>query len=241
MIQKWSSRPREARAARVRENQRRHRARGKAHVADLERDLADVRAQLDDALARNAQLTAELDLFRSGSAPEPPPENTSAGSVDKPSTPDPPPSVSVRYMEADETCSLTSTDAREILPLSPRLDEALEPESTGLPCPAPSACAGSCPVTAALITRQRVDGPADLAGVDLGDCPHLPPPAPGESTILCRTAFGIIDQQNYIGQDLGSIDQLLAPGFRRASSRGDGCRVESNRVFSVIDALSEPF
>jgi hypothetical protein len=73
----------------------------------------------------------------------------------------------------------------------------------------------------------------------MGDCPHLPPPAPGESTIHCRTAFSIIEQQNYAGQDLSRIDRLLAPGFRRAIAQGDGCRVESNRVFSLIDSLND--
>jgi hypothetical protein len=70
------------------------------------------------------------------------------------------------------------------------------------------------------------------------DCSHLPPPARGESTIPCKAAYDIIQQQNCYELDLSFIEGFLVPGFRGATIRGEGCRVESSRVFSVIDAIS---
>ncbi|ROT41983.1 hypothetical protein SODALDRAFT_4728 [Sodiomyces alkalinus F11] len=60
MILKWSSKPKDHNTIRVRENQRRHRARRKAYIEDLERQLDEARAQLSDALAANAELQSEM-------------------------------------------------------------------------------------------------------------------------------------------------------------------------------------
>ncbi|KAJ2904741.1 hypothetical protein MKZ38_007359 [Zalerion maritima] len=64
MTQKWSSKPKEDRAARVRENQRRHRARTKAYISELEQQLSDTKAKLDKALSRTAELEAEVERLR---------------------------------------------------------------------------------------------------------------------------------------------------------------------------------
>lgn len=66
LMTKFSSRPRPAdcNAARIRNNQRRHRARVKTHIADLETRLGETKAHLDAALAKINQLTAEVEALR---------------------------------------------------------------------------------------------------------------------------------------------------------------------------------
>ena len=78
----------------------------------------------------------------------------------------------------------------------------------------------------------------DLAVLRRSDCSHLPPPMPGESTIPCKTAYRIMEQQNYNGVELTTIRGFLTPGFRGATGEEEGCRVESNRVFSVLDLIN---
>ncbi|RDL40078.1 uncharacterized protein BP5553_00057 [Venustampulla echinocandica] len=72
MTGKWSTKPPDHAITRVRNNQRRHRARVKTHISDLEQKLGDTQRLLSHAEARIAQLTAELDSFRNGHLPSPP-------------------------------------------------------------------------------------------------------------------------------------------------------------------------
>lgn len=69
-------------------------------------------------------------------------------------------------------------------------------------------------------------------------CSQLPPPRPGESTIVCEEAYAIIKQQNIHGLSLDAIGEYLKPGFRGPTCHGGGCRVDSTRVFSAIDSIS---
>lgn len=72
MTQKWSAKPKEDRAARVRENQRRHRARTKAYIADLEQQLAETKRKLQETLSRNKELEAQVEsLHKGGALPSP--------------------------------------------------------------------------------------------------------------------------------------------------------------------------
>ena len=78
MMQKWSSKPKEQRAARIRDNQRRHRTRVKTYIGELERHLAEERARVEKITAHNAALIAELEKLRANatdqSVPNSPPE-----------------------------------------------------------------------------------------------------------------------------------------------------------------------
>ncbi|KAK6352994.1 hypothetical protein TWF696_004983 [Orbilia brochopaga] len=67
-ITKFSSRPKPAdhNAARVRDNQRRHRARVKAYIAELEARLGETKEQLDAAQTKIERLTAEVQALREG-------------------------------------------------------------------------------------------------------------------------------------------------------------------------------
>lgn len=68
MTGKWSSKPKQQNVARVRENQRRHRARTKAYIADIERKLSETQARLNDALIQNSRLISELAKLQASSA-----------------------------------------------------------------------------------------------------------------------------------------------------------------------------
>lgn len=71
MTHKWFSKPKEHKAAGIRDNQRRHRAKTKAYIADLERQLAEERMRLDEALVRNSGLMSELEKLRASGADNP--------------------------------------------------------------------------------------------------------------------------------------------------------------------------
>lgn len=149
-VDKWSTKPADHNATRVRNNQRRHRARVKSRIQDLEARLDETNARLERALSTVASLTAELEALRRG-APQPP---------------------------------------------------------------------------------EGRDSPPDC------DCHDLPAPAPGESTIPCSSAFPIIEQQNYSGVEVTTIRAWLAPGFRKAPRPGESCRVESNRLYELLDHIT---
>ncbi|KAH7151317.1 hypothetical protein DER46DRAFT_614575 [Fusarium sp. MPI-SDFR-AT-0072] len=67
---------------------------------------------------------------------------------------------------------------------------------------------------------------------------RLPPVAAGESTTLCRVAYEIISQHNTTGVESYEIEQCLRPGFRRATRRGEGCRVETTILYALIDRIN---
>ncbi|KAI0006365.1 hypothetical protein F4779DRAFT_596572 [Xylariaceae sp. FL0662B] len=283
MTQKWSSKPKECRTTRVRENQRRHRARTKAYIASMERQLNETRARLDEVLAENTRLTSEMETLRASSAgksvangpeevvgdrplmislgplvgdsdigppviPPSPPLNTWSGEC-PPLPPLFPPKLNGAYvslraftpplpapLQAASSANHTSTppSEEEDSPRPATKAPGLEKSSNSRParvCSATSCLAPTVPTT----TSSRDD--ADLALLQ-SDCSHLPPPALGESTIPCAVAYLIIKQQNHNGLNLSFVEEFLAPGFRRATIQGDGCRVESSRVFSVIDVIS---
>lgn len=69
------------------------------------------------------------------------------------------------------------------------------------------------------------------------DCSEgLPPPAPGESTMSCSSALQIIEQQNYSGVEVTTIKAWLGPGFRLRP--GEACRVETNRLYELLDHIT---
>ncbi|KPM34829.1 hypothetical protein AK830_g11746 [Neonectria ditissima] len=74
--------------------------------------------------------------------------------------------------------------------------------------------------------------------VDEESCCDLNPPGPEESTTRCRDAYKIIAEQNYAGLDAFTLREWLQPGFRGASAKDDGCRVENGLLFSLLDHIS---
>jgi hypothetical protein len=70
------------------------------------------------------------------------------------------------------------------------------------------------------------------------DCPLLPAPSPGESTIPCRDAYLIIKERGSLEFDLSSANEWLKPGFRRAIVPGAGCRVQTHILFAFVDHMT---
>jgi hypothetical protein len=66
----------------------------------------------------------------------------------------------------------------------------------------------------------------------------LEPPAPTESTTRCRDALTIIEAQNFRNLEPDAIRVWLEPGFRKAMSKGDGCRVENNLLFALLNHIN---
>lgn len=56
------------------------------------------------------------------------------------------------------------------------------------------------------------------------------------NTTLCEVAQDLIDQYNTKGVDLNVIKQRLWPGFRNGDA--NGCRVQNNVLFEVLDEIS---
>lgn len=170
MMGKWSARPSNDKASRVRNNQRRHRQRVKEHIAHLESRLEDTERQLRDALDRVTELTRDLERTAQRAAPP-----------------------------------QTQTVEPPIL--------SAPPESSVIP------------------RAQLLDYSED-------ECCSLPPPGPGKSTTRCRDAYIIIAQQNYRALDSYVIRQWLEPGFYGALGEGDGCRVDTEVLFGLLDFIS---
>lgn len=276
MISRWSSKPKEQKAARIRENQRRHRAKTKAYIADLERQLAQERTRLDEVLRQNAALTSELERLRADRADQsvanqPVTNNLpkSIGEAPIMISPDAeamaPPNSSASRNRSDPSSSplpwlgkttelrlpsahLGSPAPPSVMQVSPtlaRCEERASPAATrprgdeqAHATPGSNACAATdCPARISSPTSSSLDDHDPLAVLQR-DCPHLPLPRRGDSTIPCKAAYDMIKQQNVHDLDLRAVGESLRPGFRRAVVHGDGCTVDSKRVFSVLDAIS---
>lgn len=203
-IIKWSSKPADHNVIRVRNNQRRHRARAKGHVQDLEKRLEETSARLEAALQTISHLAQEVEILR-GRLP--------------PSTayPHSPPA----------TTTLPAVSPVAAQPLNGEL-----PSSAVLGPPLPSE-------TSPIILNTAVaPPPADTDDSGGCGCDRLPPQAPGESTLPCSSAFRIIEQQNFSGVEVTTIRAWLGRGFRRALRPGEACRVETNRVYELLDHIT---
>lgn len=204
-ILKWSSKPADHDAIRVRNNQRRHRARAKGHVQDLEKRLEETSAKLEAALQTISHLAQEVEILR--------------GRV--------PPSLA--WSQSPPTAATLPAPAP-----TAAVQPVLDP-TPGQNLGDPQALAYGPPN--ALITTASPTATVDDDSADCG-CDGLPPQAPGESTLPCSSAFRIIEQQNFSGVEVTTIRAWLGPGFRRALRPGEACRVETNRVYELLDHIT---
>lgn len=245
-MSRWSTKPAEHKADRLRNNQRRHRQRVKDHISDLESRLKETQLQLGQALDRVAELTQELDQVRAqteGSACRPCREPLGSVPVENESISG---DGSIRHSwfqkisESGEDlydhCSIVkrtalvahepsaSPQTNDTNPMSP------VPKSTPVPSAAPDNSSG----------RETVVANSQAQPDDYGEDEYcaLPPPAPGKSTTRCRDAYIIIAQQNYKALDSYVIRQWLEPGFYGAPCDGDGCRVDTELLFALLDFIS---
>lgn len=205
-ILKWSSKPADHNAVRVRNNQRRHRARAREHVQELEKRLEETSARLDAALQTIGHLAQEVETLRgrvlaTPAWPQLPPPTVATG-----------PDVALDVEAQQPVDQMSIQDS-----LDPPINT---PEPPGVP-----------DTTEPLSTAETGDS------ADCG-CDGLPPQAPGESTLPCSSAFRIIEQQNFSGVEVTTIRAWLGPGFRRALRPGEACRVETNRVYELLDHIT---
>lgn len=258
-IHKFSCKPTGHDAARQRENQRRHRARVKGRIAELEAALSSTQRQLDEALQRVESLTEEVQRLQhalnSASQCQAPP----AHSPDSCSAFADAPAAESMSDILREYCHTDSESVREEQPRLLPGPSSTRTEATGavgssepaasaapLPCE-PQGVGGQQPQPQQQKKKISAPSPEDVRapsphepGFDDPDDDHplLPPPGAGESTIPCREAYLIIRDRSTPDLDLAAAAEWLRPGFRRATVPGTGCRVQTHVLFSFVDYIT---
>lgn len=66
----------------------------------------------------------------------------------------------------------------------------------------------------------------------------MKPPGNTASTIPCTDALKIVAENNHAGLDTAKIHQWLQPGYRRPSVSQNGCRVDNQLVFTLLDHIT---
>ncbi|KAI5456959.1 hypothetical protein BGZ63DRAFT_395170 [Mariannaea sp. PMI_226] len=250
MMSKWSSRPADHNAIRQRNNQRRHRQRVKGRIEELEAQVAETKLQLSQALARIEGLSRELEEARATHNSMPPETHktstdispTSKNSADEP-------------LKRRNSCQSTSVQDSPNYSGS-QSDRAVVQLGRDIPnmqCPlAPSQTIAisistynrspilSAPWTSDMTMQAPTLDYEILTESDNQDCCDLSLPSPRKSTTRCQDAYLTITQQNYKGLDNSVIREWLEPGFRRPISQGDGCRVDTDLLFTLLDFISSP-
>ncbi|KAK4452730.1 hypothetical protein QBC34DRAFT_398166 [Podospora aff. communis PSN243] len=239
-----SPKPPELEAARLRENQRRHRARVKARTEELEAALAATQKKLEDALRSIDTLTAEVRQLRHAverpnrdppsPAPLPSPQSPSSfphidaqSHLDKSGTP--------TEASSSETCQgcdcgLCSPDKAPATTEAPQVQAATVTSADDITPLRPSLPSTRISHDGSSVVLSQVSGLED-------GCALLPSPSPGESTMLCRDAYSIIAQR-LSDVDFDAVTESLKPGFRRAIAPGSGCRVQTHILFSFVDRIT---
>ncbi len=226
-LHKFSCKPPGHDAARQRDNQRRHRARVKGRIADLEASLSSTQSRLDDALRRIESLTAELQRLQHAASPRP---ATRPTPVQTPAQPQPTPSP-----EPTTCCERDGSDEAERDSIAENMPPPFDasPQAGSLSTREPWSI--SPPPPANLPERSLLS--YGLEDPD-NDCALLPPPNIGESTIPCREAYSIIKNRSSPEFDLSTATEWLKPGFRRAVVPGTGCRVQTHMLFAFVDYIT---
>jgi len=213
-IQKFRANPRNN-AARIRENQRRHRARVKSRIEELETALCGTQAKLDEALAVIEELRTEL---RKCTSPAPPRTVPLDGDA-----------LVLRGCCASATAGPSfknSSDGEQSNSETEFLTQAASRPPSG------------CHLSTVPEIQTELGKDPDLQKA----CAHLPPPCPGESTMLCRDAYSILrDRAGGAGDwelDMGTVTEWLKPGFRGPVVPGGGCRVQTQVLFWVVDRIT---
>lgn len=245
-MSKWSAKPADHKATRLRNNQRRHRKRVKDQIVELETRLVDTQTQLNRALARIDELSRELDqskLHNESMSPR-----SHRKSKDHSTTID----VTAERLEFSHGCLSAPVRESDMIlgddhcPLAQRGNDEPIQQPSLLQSETISIVDPSWTHPPQFLAPSKNDImlqglPPDyeaFAGSADSNCCHLPPPEPGKSTTRCRDAYLIISQQNYKGLDSTALRSWLEPGFRGAIREGDGCRVETDLLFALLDLIS---
>jgi len=242
-LHKFSCKPPGHDAARQRENQRRHRARVKSRIAELEASLSRAQSSLDDALKQIESLTAEVQrLQHTPGSRSTTPIQTAAQqqTVLEPATS--PERETFGRVESDETTeqTLSTLDTRPRAGALPSLSTTIYREASVVtPEPIPSATREPWSTSPQPLAKLPANGLSASGFEDPNnDCALLPPPSVSESTIPCREAYSIIKDRITPDFDLSTATEWLKPGFRRAVLPGTGCRVKTHILFDFVDHIT---
>jgi len=242
-LHKFSCKPPGHDAARQRENQRRHRARVKGRVAELEASLSRAQSSLDDALKRIKSLTAEVQRLQHPSGSR---STTSIRTTAQQQTVfEPATSLECGALDGTESDRrteqpLSSLNARPRAGALPTQSTTIYSEASVVtPEPIPTAAQeprSTSPQPLAKLPANSV--PASGFEDPKNDYAFLPPPSVGESTIPCREAYSIIKDCTSPEFDFSTATEWLKPGFRRAVVQGTGCRVQTHILFAFVDHIT---
>ena len=226
-VHKFSTKPPGHDASRQRENQRRHRARVKGRITELEELLSATQSKLDDALKRIEILTAEVHQLR---------HRPSSGSTPSPQTTANQPRC---FLEPETCVELEAFDETVNDGITGQPLTGLSPETRPTPEPSPSVTHEASTTNPQLLSKLPGSS-VPLSGFEdpNDDCALLPPPSPGESTIPCREAYSIIKDRSSLEFDLSTAAEWLLPGFRCAVVPGTGCRVQTHILFAFVDHIT---
>jgi hypothetical protein len=239
------------RLARVRENQRKSRARKQEHVKELEQRLALCKEQAQQKDIEHRLATQKVEAENRhlkallGSL------GVSTASVQ-------------RYLQEAEAGASTSrkvaipaiqrTKGEDGLSIAPRDTHSSNP-STAIPCAPkeelrraelPTASKGTCASTVAEpacqpsgLTQQegKEEDPALCGCRDERQVPETASDEDVLNSTLCAIAEEMINQYNTKGVDVDEIRRRIWSGFR-AGANGTGCRVQNHILFQVLDDIS---
>ncbi|KAL4965844.1 bZIP transcription factor [Aspergillus stella-maris] len=231
--------------ARVRDNQRKSRARKQDHIRELEQKVLSLQQELDrkDVQHRLAvqSLTAENQKLRHLHLASGVPHDALEAylrSVDNPVMAQ---KIAIQRMPT-ETCS-RKQDTTCSRPCSGELNSCSKEVTPA-----------QHPVSVAFTSKENTDVKNESQDGSSDKCPEADLPsfcacAPEEgpqalpiservlNTTFCAIAEKLVDQYNTRGVDVSDIKRKLRQGFFRSSTE-EGCRVQNQVLFQVLDEIS---
>lgn len=198
---------------RVRNNQRRHRAKVREHIANLEARVKDLEYLLNETEKRSQELQKELNWCRDRETKR----RSCAESGDN-------------YQEEEATSHR---------PIQVNSNTNCNPASATVEaCPSRRSSSGKHNDSIRGILSFSDDATwAERTSRIQEACSNYPKPTKDESTTLCSEAYATIATQNVRDIDDERIERLLCEGFRAARRKGEGCRVVNWVLMDALNAL----
>jgi hypothetical protein len=244
-VLKWAAKPAgSSRKIQVRENQRRHREKVRNYIAHLETQLENSQKQLQNAFATIGRLRAELD-----SAPGNGAGTVAASGYDMPMATDSHESGLQTYDSAFESRREQKEERSD--KANEAQDATVNEECRKQCCGASQAEMAGHAGTLQSLTEERAPINPLLSSaivLDLqsytepdkfeGKYCTMQPPSSSLSTTRCLDALRTIAENNYAGIDMATIHKRLQSGYRRPSEKQDGCRVDNQLLFALLDRIT---
>ncbi|KAA8644704.1 hypothetical protein EYZ11_003517 [Aspergillus tanneri] len=235
--------------ARVRENQRKSRAKKQAHIRDLEQKLAlseeqarrkdvDHRLAVQKLQAENRRLRhflvcsgfspSEIDGYlQTGDDPARsrkiaiPPLRPSAGGFE------------THCREGVSACSSASPENQTDSQTCYKVEGPVAKSDPGVETIPPQKYPIEMPTKPQSFGQEQ-----SICGCVPGDAESWPKNEDVLNTTLCAIAEELINQYNTCGMDMAEIRRKLCAGFSKGLTTEDGCRVQNQILFQVLDEIS---